>query len=433
MKFFSTRDGAHKVSIEEALLAGLAPDGGLYVPELFPKINIEKAPLATHREFATYVLAPFFSGSSLERHLSNICEKAFSFEIPIKKLSPTLSVLELTHGPTCAFKDVGAQFLAATVPFLSVGANRPRLVLVATSGDTGGAVGCAFSGQPNTRVVILYPNGGISERQERQLTCWQENVKAYAVEGSFDDCQKLVKESFLDADLKSQWQLLSANSISLGRLLPQMIYYAFAAAKHAKENKSSETTVSALNFVIPTGNMGNALAAIWARKCGFPIGKIGLALNANRAIVDFFQTHNWSPQKSVATLANAMDVGNASNMERLRSLLTIDPTVENIISAISVSDEEIRSTIRAVFQQHQYISCPHTATAFFAAQKWGWKNAVVVATADPAKFESIVGPIIGESVPTPEALLQILDRALRRVKIAPNRQDLIGVLNAKNS
>lgn len=420
MKYFSTRDKAHMVTIEEALLAGLARDGGLFVPETFPKINIAKAPRGDIKDFAAYVLTPFFAGSSLAALLPEICAKAFAFEIPLKKLSETRFVLELTHGPTCAFKDVGAQFLAATLSHISVSSKLPRLVLVATSGDTGGAVGCAFSGQENTRVVILYPLGRISDRQEHQLTCWQENVNAYAVEGTFDDCQRIVKEAFLDRRVRQSWQLLSANSISLGRLLPQMIYYAYVA----NQNESGEP----INFIIPTGNLGNGLAAIWAKQCGFKIGKIGLALNANKAIANFLATEDWAPQKTVPTLANAMDVGNASNMERLRALLLVAPEIKGSLSALSVTDDQIKEMTRQTYRRYKYIVCPHTATAFYAAEKWAWPNAVLVATADPAKFNDIVEPIIGAGVPVPPALASILNRPMKRTKISATLDDLFDAL-----
>jgi threonine synthase len=418
MKFVSTRNKDKTYSIEDALLAGLAPDGGLFVPETFFKVNLEKLPLDSMAVFAAEVLKGFFDESHLLPDLPQLCEKAFSFMIPLRELAKNISVLELTHGPTCAFKDVGAQFLAALVPKLKSNVKLTRMVLVATSGDTGAAVGCAFSGQPGTRVTILYPKGRISERQEKQLTCWQDNVQAFAVHGSFDDCQKIVKEAFLSESWHEMWQLISANSISLGRLLPQMIYYAYTSLKIWREKEKPT------KFVVPTGNLGNALAAVWAREIGFPIEKLGLALNANRAIDNFFSSGEWSPKPTVATLANAMDVGNASNMERLRNYLGSHADVKDIFRTAVADDETIRKTIKRVYSKYEYICCPHTATAFSAASQFRWSPVVLLSTADPAKFNDIVEPIIGKPVPVPSALSEILGREAKRKEIEPNLESL---------
>ncbi len=414
MKFVSTRHRSMRFSIDEALLAGLAPDGGLFVPELLPKGNSKVLPTTSMADFAAELLKIFFNDSVLLKVLPEICERAFGFETPLKRLNKEISVLELTHGPTCAFKDVGAQFLAAAMKHLRPDNNKPRVVLVATSGDTGGAVGCAFSGQENTRVIILYPKGRISDRQERQLTCWQKNVSAYAVKGTFDECQKMVKAAFTDSELQKNWQLLSANSISLGRLLPQMIYYAYTAA----------TAKTSVNFIIPTGNLGNALAAVWAKELGFNIDKICLALNANSAIAEFLKTKEWHPKETIATLANAMDVGNASNMERLRDLLSIDPQMYNSLTAWSVSDAEIRETIQRVYKEFNYVTCPHTACAFYAQTKMKWSDSILISTADAAKFNDLVEPIIKRPIEAPSDLERILGRPFERKEIAANEAAL---------
>lgn len=432
MKFISTRKSQPQYTLSEALQFGLAPDGGLFVPTYFPKVDWKKfGPIkrsGDYAELAEVLLYDFFAGDLLSAHLQEICRAAFHFAIPTHKLDHGVEVLELFHGPTCAFKDVGARFLAEAITYVrgagapksspaqdsAKSASRPRMVLVATSGDTGGAVGAAFSNKSDVRVVILYPQGRISQRQEQQLTCWGPNVQAYAVRGAFDDCQKLVKAAFLSEVWRQRWQLISANSISLGRLLPQMVYYAGASLEHYYR------TGEAAHFIVPTGNLGNAVAGFWAREMGFPIAKIGLALNANAAIAQYFQSGEWKPLPTQETLANAMDVGAASNMERLRHLF---PRVEDLreVSRVNVAtDNEIRAAIQSVDAQYKYIICPHTATGFVAAKKWGWPSATILATAHPAKFDDVVAPLIGRTVPVPAELESILHHEVERHELAPD-------------
>jgi threonine synthase len=344
---------------------------------------------------AEEMLRPFFAGDALTTELSAICKEAFDFPIPLVKLKNGPQVLELFHGPTCAFKDVGAQFLAACMARIPRpnAKNKTDLVLVATSGDTGGAVAAAFSRKTKIRVAILYPKGKISSAQEQQLTCWGDQVTAFSVLGDFDDCQKIVKAAFQDAELQERFSLISANSISLGRLLPQMVYYAGASLQNPGD------------FIVPTGNLGNAMAAYWAKQMGFPIGKIHFALNANTTIRDFLTTGQWVPHPTVATLANAMDVGNASNAERLRNLF---PNVDKIdAQAIVANDKDILLAINKAYDQYGYISCPHTATAFHAYWKLGIKDANLVATAHPAKFLDVMPKVIAEKVTIPEPLAKL--------------------------
>jgi threonine synthase len=322
-------------------------------------------------------------------------------------------VLELVHGPTAAFKDFGARFLAACMGRLRKPGQRPLTILVATSGDTGGAVAAAFQGRPGIEVAVLFPKGLVSPTQERQLTCWGGNVKSFAVRGTFDDCQKLVKEAFLDPQLRSQTELSSANSINLGRLLPQAVYY--AATSLGVWRQYGEPA----SFVVPSGNLGNVAACIWARKVGLPIGEIVLAHNANRTVPDYLDTGDWQPRPSIATLASAMDVGNPSNMERLRALFPDVRDMRDAVSAFTVNDEAIRARIRAGFTEFGQVWCPHTATAAEAFdrlcsarhgmpnQKGRW---VVVATAHPAKFREIVEPLIGRTIPVPETLAKLFAR-----------------------
>src|SRR6185437_4644571 len=315
MRFKSTRDEQLTAGFGEALEQGLAPDGGLYVPTEWPRAQASSFGMRESLAgIGAKLLAPFLAGDPLAPSLADITSEAFDFPAPIVALGATgrLAVLELFHGPTAAFKDFGARFLAASLARLRGQASRPLTILVATSGDTGGAVAAAFHGRPGIEVAVLFPKGLVSPTQERQLTCWGGNVRSFSVRGTFDDCQQLVKQAFLDRRWREERALSSANSINLGRLLPQTVYY--AAASLAVFRRHGDRA----SFVIPSGNLGNAVACIWARRLGLPVADIVLAHNANRTVPDFLATGDWHPRASVATLASAMDVGNPSNMERLR-------------------------------------------------------------------------------------------------------------------
>lgn len=419
MKYLSTRNASPPTSLGEAIAQGLAPDGGLYVPRSLPLISPDafQADITLSRA-ASRLLEPFFEDDPLATDLDAICAEALSFPAPLKPLATDGDhVLELFHGPTAAFKDFGARFLAACMRRLPRNAG-PLTILVATSGDTGAAVAAAFAGVPGFRVVILYPDGRVSPRQAHQLGCFGGNVAALRVAGSFDDCQSLVKQAFADFDLREHVPLSSANSISLGRLLPQMSYYAHSALAHRREHGV------ALNFVIPTGNLGNAFAAVLARGCGVPIGRIVLASNANRVLPDFFAGADYAPRPSVATLANAMDVGAPSNFERLQWHYPDADVLRHDIQAFSVDDDAIRATIRSRHERFGEVFCPHTATAAHVLEALREKQVhgdwAIVATAHPAKFESIVEPLIGEPVEAPAALAGLLARPSHAEPMAPD-------------
>ena len=430
MRFQSTRDATRTAGLGEAIARGLAPDGGLYVPITLPQADV--AALAASGDLPTLaegLIAPFAAGDVMASRLGDITHDAFNFPAPVVDVQGAggpLSVLELFHGPTAAFKDFGARFLAATLERIPRADPRRLTILVATSGDTGGAVAAAFFDRPWVDVVVLYPRGLVSPRQEKQLACWGRNVRTLSVAGTFDDCQRMVKEAFVDAALARSLLLSSANSINVGRLLPQMVYYASASLELAARDGRPP------NFIIPTGNLGNALACIWARAAGLPIGEILLASNANRTVPEFLASGEWRPRPSVATLASAMDVGNPSNMERLRWLF---PGVEQLrgqVSAVSVGDDDIRATIRRDHRELGQTWCPHTATAAHAwrelpaarrAGRW-----VLVATAHPAKFNDIVEPLIGEPVPVPPALAALLDLPSVQTEVEPSLDALRGVL-----
>ncbi|MGH8295688.1 MAG: threonine synthase [Steroidobacteraceae bacterium] len=413
MRFRSTREARLTAGFGEALAQGLAPDGGLYVPIDWPSLQAGSfGARETLAGIGAKLLAPFAAGGPLAQPLPGITAEAFDFPAPVVALggSGRLAVLELFHGPTAAFKDFGARFLAACLARLRTPASRPLTILVATSGDTGGAVAAAFHGRPGIEVAVLFPKGLVSPTQERQLTCWGgSNVRSFCVRGTFDDCQRLVKQAFLDRRLREERELSSANSINLGRLLPQTVYY--AAASLAVLRRHGEPA----SFVVPSGNLGNAVACIWARRLGLPIAQVVLAHNANRTVPDFLETGDWRPRASVATLASAMDVGNPSNMERLRSLYPQASEMRSAVSACTVDDEAIRARIRTGYQELGQIWCPHTATAAEAyarlpAQRRESGRWVLVSTAHPAKFREIVEPLIGRELEVPESLAKLFAR-----------------------
>jgi threonine synthase len=417
--FRSSRDSAPPLRFSEALQQGLAPDGGLYVPVSWPRL--EAADFDGSEELAAVgarLLEPFVAGDVLQDALPRLTAEAFSFPAPLVPLEADgrLAVLELFHGPTAAFKDFGARFLAACFARLRKDSEPTLTILVATSGDTGGAVAAAFYERSGIEVAVLFPKGLVSPTQERQLTCWGGNVRSLAVRGTFDDCQRLVKAALRDPELAQQRSLTSANSINLGRLLPQSVYYAATSLAVFREYGERAS------FIVPSGNLGNALACLWARQVGLPIGDVVLAHNANRTVPDYLTSGVWQPRQSRPTLASAMDVGDPSNMERLRSLFPQLEGMRSAVSAYAVTDAEIRMRIERGYRQYGQIWCPHTATA---AEVWERLPAdlrrgrrwVVVATAHPGKFREIVEPLIGQEVPVPPALTRLFARPVQCVEI----------------
>lgn len=431
LKFLSSRGGAPPVSLSEAIQQGLAPDGGLYVPTTLPEVDHGAfAGLTALPEIGSHALAGFFAGDRLAPLLGAITRSALDLDAPTTPITAAqepLFVLELFHGPTAAFKDFGARFLAESLERLEASAQKPLTILVATSGDTGGAVAAAFHLRPWVRVVVLYPKGLVSPRQEQQLTCWGDNVISLRIDGTFDDCQRLVKEAFVDATLNRKHRFSSANSINIGRLLPQMVYYV------ASSLQVHRLTGQSASYIIPAGNLGNAFAAVWARALGFPIGRIVLAHNVNRTVPDYLQTGVWEPRRSIPTLASAMDVGNPSNMERLRTLYPSVAALREQLSAATVDDATIQARIGEDFMQYGREWCPHTATAAEVysrlsdedrrSQPW-----VLVATAHPAKFNEVVEPIIGKSVDVPESLGKLLRLPRHFLDLPPTLQAVAAAL-----
>jgi len=407
--FVSTRGQVPAVSIDTALVAGLAPDGGLYVPTIMPAPgwDVDALAGASLADVGEQVLTPFFAGSRLRDALGAICTHAYAPPAPLRDLRGEGDhLLELFHGPTAAFKDFAARFLAEALSRLRAPGAPPSTIVVATSGDTGAAVASAFHRRPGFSVAILYPEGRVSPRQAHGLECWGDNVQAFRVAGTFDDCQRLAKRALADEAFRRELPLGSANSISLGRLLPQVAYYAQAACRFAAARGQP------LNVIIPTGNLGNAAAAHVARLIGLPVGAIHLATNANDVLARYFHGEAYAPQPTRATLANAMDVGAPSNFERLRHWHPDGPDLRSRFAATAVDDATIRETIRAAPARHGVVPCPHTATGLHVLEQLraagDTRPWAVVATAHPAKFEGIVEPLVGHAVEPPPALAETL-------------------------
>ena len=423
MKFRSTRKQAPELSFGAALVQGLAPDGGLYVPEHFPRIDWSAAGERPLSDTAFRLLEPFFEGDPLAPELRGIVERAFDFPIPLTPLGdlPGTYVLELFHGPTAAFKDVGARFMAEC---LSLQDRARRTVLVATSGDTGSAVAAALDRKENLEVIVLFPKGGVSEEQERLLTCWSDNVHAFAVEGVFDDCQRMLKEALGTPGSLGERTLTTANSINIARLLPQMVYYAHGSLLHREQENQDA------RFVVPTGNVGNATACLWARQVGCPIADVVMAANANRPVPDYLASGDWKPRPSIATLANAMDVGSPSNIERVFDLFPDVEALRAVVRSTSTDDATIRERVASAPARFGRVIDPHTATALDAYESLGLDRGVLVSTAHPAKFQSTVEPILGTSVEIPPALARLRDLPVRVSEIPARLESLREALPA---
>lgn len=401
--FVSTR-GSGPVSLADALFAGLAPDGGLYVPTELPRLPDPPAGVQELADTGRW-LAPILLRDTDPELLERVVRAALDFPVPLVEVESGLHVLELFHGPTHAFKDVGARFMARLMAELDPGGGR-RTVLVATSGDTGSAVAHAFHGLPGYRVVILFPKGKVSARQRRQMTTLGDNVHALSVTGNFDDCQRMAKEAFRDDALRARHRLTSANSINIGRLIPQSFYYVHAAILLGWRDRPAR-------FVVPSGNLGNLCGGLVAHLSGMPDRGFLAAVNANRGFVDFLCERRFEARPSIPTHSSAMDVGDPSNLERIRWLYRDDPErLRADVVAFSISDEETRACISDVYERTGYVLDPHSAVGVHARMHYddGSKGpAVVLSTAHPAKFPEVVEQAIGRSVELPEGISSVMD------------------------
>jgi threonine synthase len=440
MRFLTTRGSAPPVSFTEALFEGLAPDGGLYVPETvepWTAGELSRLPRRTLTEIGLRALRPFTRGELDPATLEAVVVEALNFEIPLVEVEPGRFALELFHGPTFAFKDVGARVMARLMAALHRGSD-PLTVLAATSGDTGSAVAYAFHRVPNTRVIILYPDGRVSPTQEAQLTIFngeRGNVRAYAVAGSFDDCHRLTRDAFGDADLRRRMRLTSANSVNVGRLLPQSVYY-FHAVGQVGQVGQVRTPGREIVFSTPSGNFGNLTAGLLAKRAGLPISRFVAATNANDVVPAYLETGRFEPRPSVSTLANAMDVGHPSNFERMTWLYDGDrDAMRRDVAGCRFSDDDVRATIRRVHDEHGYLLDPHSAIAYLGlvgqVGRVGPAGPVGIflATAHPAKFAEIVEPIIGRGVEKPAPLAQALARPRHIIRIEPSLAAVKGMLD----
>ena len=406
MIYKSTRNEKNNVSLSTAILEGLAKDGGLFVPEYLPKIDISKInPDGEFYKLAYEVIRPFADGDIIEDELLDVCKSAFDFPIELSFLySNDKAILELYHGPTSAFKDFGARFLASIMSAILSHKHEHKTILVATSGDTGSAVGSAFHNKKNIDVIILYPKGLVSSIQQAQLTSFDNNVKTMEVNGTFDDCQKMVKDAFVDRALDSKYNFSSANSINIARLLAQMTYYFYASIKFY--NKSGKKPI----IIVPTGNAGNVCAALWAKSCGAPIHSLFLSCNSNHSISDYIRTGKFSPHPTIVTLANAMDIGAPSNMERLMALYPSFYEFRSNINAESVDDDKIKSTIKDYYARYNKFICPHTACAVYSDKThFDGLPTIVVSTADAAKFANIYEDLLGTVPPMNDNLKKMIN------------------------
>jgi threonine synthase len=425
MRFVTTRSGP-AVSFTTALFDGIAPDGGLYVPETiepWADHEIARLPRRTLTEIALRVLRPFTRGEVDAATLEAVVVEALNFPIPLVEVEPGVHALELFHGPTLAFKDVGARVMARVMASLHR-ADDPLTILVATSGDTGSAVAHAFHRVPHTRVVVLYPDGRISPTQEAQLTMFngaRTNVRAYAVAGSFDDCHRLTREAFANADLRARMRLTSANSVNVGRLLPQMVYYFHGVAQARIAAESNGGNAAPVVFCTPSGNFGNLTAGLMAKRSGLPIERFIAATNANDVVPSYLECGRFEPRPSVRTITNAMDVGHPSNFERMSWLYGGNVAeMRRDIVGTRHTDDEVCDTIRRVYETRGYLLDPHSAIGYLGLTGQVGQAGLVgifLATAHPAKFAEIVDPIIGHPVEKPAPLAQALSKPRHIIRI----------------
>ncbi|MBT8185414.1 MAG: threonine synthase [Eudoraea sp.] len=424
MKYFSLNNNAPKVSFREAVIRGIAPDKGLYFPEEIPKLpssffeNIER--MSPH-EIAFEAIHPFVREDIPERELRKIIENVLDFEFPIQSIADNISVLELFHGPTMAFKDVGARFMANCLGYFSGKEQQDVTVLVATSGDTGGAVANGFLGVKGVKVVILYPSGKVSDIQERQLTTLGQNITALEVDGTFDDCQRMVKTAFLDKELLDRMQLTSANSINVARWLPQMFYYLFAYSKLKSQCEE-------LVFSVPSGNFGNICAGMMAFQLGMPVKHFVASTNVNDTVPQFMKTQSYNPKPSTATISNAMDVGDPSNFVRIRQLYNDNfEALKNHLYSYSFTDTETRNAMLQVYKSCGYIMDPHGAVGYLGLKKYMEIHpgicGVILETAHPIKFLDVVENTLKVSLEIPEQILKLMDRDKKSIPVK-NYQEL---------
>ncbi len=424
MKYYSTKNKNKFYSFREAVLKGLPDDNGLFMPEMIQKLSpavLESFNADNIAEIGYEVSKSFVEPEISSTSLNTICREAFNFPVPLIKLNDNTFIAELFHGPTLAFKDFGARFMARVMSHLNSGEKKLLTILVATSGDTGGAVADGFYEVEGIEVFILYPSGGVSELQEKQLTTYGKNIRAIEVKGTFDDCQRMVKSAFLDKDLSEVYRLSSANSINISRLIPQMVYYFASLAQLEKGSKAV--------FVVPSGNFGNLTAGLFAKRMGLNASNFVSATNVNDTVPLYLSGKGFNPKASLPTISNAMDVGNPSNFGRMLELFhdSLDE-MRNEISAFSISDSETENVMRTIYQKYSYVTDPHGAVGIA-----GWNSysdshkdlkGIILETAHPAKFLESVERILNIKVPLPAALEKLIAKTKNATLISSDSSEL---------
>ena len=461
MQYYSLGKQSPNVNFKTAAITGQAPDKGLYFPTDIPQFTaaqIERFKTLDKASLAFEVMKPYVGGTIDDATLQQICAETIHFEFPMVPITENILSLELFHGPTLAFKDVGARFMSRCLGYFSKEKKasdrnsnltkstednptiKPTTVLVATSGDTGGAVANGFLGVEGVNVIILYPKGKVSPIQELQLTTCGQNITALEVEGSFDDCQAIVKEAFMDAALNEKYNLTSANSINVARWLPQQLYYFFAWQQWVKKYQDAEGNYPAMHIVVPSGNFGNICAGMMAKASGLPLGHFVAACNANDVVTRYLATEKYEIHQAVATVSNAMDVGNPSNFVRIMEILQNNFTnLKNALTSYSIDDATTKGTITRVFKTDNYTLDPHGAVAFAAAEIFlaneakvntnantnanaqnHTHRAIILETAHPVKFPEVVEEAIGEKIEVPASVQFLLDKAKVSIPLAAN-------------
>lgn len=459
MQYYSLGKNSPNVDFRTAANTGQAPDKGLYFPSTIPKFTeaeIERFKTLDKASLAFEVMKHYVGGIIDDASLKEICAETINFDFPLIPITENILSLELFHGPTLAFKDVGARFMSRCLGYFSKEkkasdrnsnltkssddnpTNKPTTVLVATSGDTGGAVANGFLGVEGVNVIILYPKGKVSPIQELQLTTCGQNITALEVEGSFDDCQAIVKEAFMDADLKEQYNLTSANSINVARWLPQQLYYFFAWQQWVSKYQDAHGNYPAMNIIVPSGNFGNICAGMMAKASGLPLGHFIAACNANDIVTRYLATEKYEIHKAIATVSNAMDVGNPSNFVRILEILENNyPALTKALSSYSINDTITKATIARVYKTNNYTLDPHGAVAFAAAEMYlaslenenkisdGQNNtnsysAIILETAHPVKFPEVVEEAIGQTIAIPDSVKFLLDKKKVSTPLAAN-------------
>ncbi|MFD3001028.1 threonine synthase [Pontibacter toksunensis] len=436
MKFYSTNRSSPEMSFKEAVIQGLPQDKGLFFPEHIPALPssfFEELPDMALPEIAFEVLKHFTAPDITPDALRAICKEVFTFPIPLVAVEEGIYALELFHGPTCAFKDVGARFMSRCLQAFAE-PNKPVTVLVATSGDTGSAVANGFLGVANIEVVILYPKGGVSEIQEMQFTTLGQNITSVAVEGTFDDCQQLVKQAFSDEALNNEMRLSSANSINVARWLPQMVYYFHAWGQWRRQHP--EKDAAGATFAVPSGNFGNLAAGVLARQMGLPVRHFIAATNRNKVVPAYLETGEYTPVPSVSTIANAMDVGSPNNFPRIQEMFGNNyGQLKQVLKGYWTDDAPIRSAIQEVKQQHDYLLDPHGAIAYLSLKQHLpvlKTDGIFLETAHPAKFKGSIDDILGSDIALPEQLQAFLNKPKQSGSIGNSYSEFAALLQEQH-